>query len=81
MKKTNSTEKQFANFEEGLSKTEQFIENNSKILFSIIAGLVVLFIAFYSYNNLYKAPLNTKSNSFIRETVTSLFFFNYENLI
>ena len=63
MKKTNSTEKQFANIEEGLSKTEQFIENNSKVLFSIIAGLVVLFIAFYSYNNLYKAPLNKKAQN------------------
>jgi len=61
MKKTNSTEKQFANIEEGLSKTEQFIENNRKIIFSIIAGLVVLFIGFYSYNNLYKAPLNKKA--------------------
>ena len=51
MKKTNSTEKQFANLEEGLSKTEQFIENNSKILFTIIGGLVLLFIGYYGYNN------------------------------
>ena len=61
MKKTNSTEKQLANLEEGLSKTEQFIEDNSKILFSIIGGLILVFIAYYGYNNLYKGPLNKKA--------------------
>jgi len=61
MKKTNSTDKQFANIEDGLSKTEQFIEDNSKILFSIIGGLVLLFLVYYGYNNLYKAPLNKKA--------------------
>ena len=61
MKKTNSAEKQFANLEEGLSKTEQFIENNSKILFTIIGGLVLLFIGYYGYNNFYKIPLNKKA--------------------
>ena len=61
MKKKNTTEKQFANIEEGLSKTEQFIEDNSKVLFSIIGLIVFAFIAYYGYNNLYKAPLNQKA--------------------
>jgi len=61
MKKKNSTEKQLANIEEGLSKTEQFIEDNSKVLFSIIGFLVFIFIAFYGYKNLYEKPLNNKA--------------------
>ena len=32
MKKKNTAEKQLANIEEGLSKTEQFIEDNSKVM-------------------------------------------------
>jgi len=42
---------------------------------------VIEFNHFLTNFKLYKAPLNTNSNSFIRETVTSLFFFNYENWI
>ena len=61
MKKKNATEQQLASIEEGLSKTEQFIENNSKILFSIISFIVVLFVGYYGYENLYKKPLNTKA--------------------
>ena len=61
MKKTNSAEKQFANLEEGLSKTEQFVEDNSKLLSLIIGGLVLVFIGYYGYNNLYKVPLNKKA--------------------
>ena len=61
MKKKNSTEKQFANIEEGLSKTEQFIEDNRKILFSIIGVIIFIFIAYYGYENLYKKPLNKKA--------------------
>ena len=61
MKKKNSTEKQLANIEEGLSKTEQFIEDNSKVLFSIIGFLVFIFIAFYGYKNLYEKPLTNKA--------------------
>ena len=61
MKKKNTTEKQLANIEEGLSKTEQFIEDNSKVLFSIIGFIVVLFIGYYGYKNLYEEPLNSKA--------------------
>ena len=61
MKKKNSTEKQLANIEEGLSKTEKFIEDNSKVLFSIIGCIIFIFITFYGYKNLYKKPLNKKA--------------------
>ena len=58
MKKKNTAEKQLASIEQGLSKTEQFIENNSKILFSIIGIIVFMFVAYYGYKNLYSIPLN-----------------------
>lgn len=61
MKKKNSTEKQFANIEGGLSKTEQFIEDNRKALLSIIAFIIFIFIAYYGYDNIYKKPLNIKA--------------------
>ena len=43
MKKKETTEKQFANIEEGLSKTEQFIEDNSKLISAIITGIIIIF--------------------------------------
>jgi len=61
MKKKNATEKQLANIEEGLSKAEQFVEDNRKILFSIIGFLLLVFISYYSYNNIYIKPLNEKA--------------------
>ena len=44
MKKKTATEKQLANIEEGLSKTEKFVEDNSKILFTIIGLIVFMFV-------------------------------------
>ncbi|MBJ04673.1 MAG: tetratricopeptide repeat protein [Flavobacteriales bacterium] len=61
MEKKNVTEKQLANLEEGLSKAEQFVENNRKSIFSIIGIIILAFILFYSYNNLYIKPLNEKA--------------------
>ena len=61
MKKKNSTEKRLANIEEVLSKTEQFIEDNSKVLFLTIGFIVFAFVGYYAYQNLYKKPLNNKA--------------------
>ena len=61
MKKKETTEKQFANIEEGLSKTEQFIEDNSKLISAIITGIIIIFLAYYGVNNLYLNPLNNKA--------------------
>ena len=58
MKKKNSTDKQFANIQDGLGKTEQFVENNRFWLFSIISLLIVIFIGYYLYQSFYKEPLN-----------------------
>ena len=61
MKKKNTAEKQLANIEEGLSKTEQFIEDNSRVLFITIGLIVFIFIGYYGYKNLYEKPLNKKA--------------------
>ena len=61
MKKKNSTDQQFANIEEGLSKTEQFVEDNRNIIISIIGFIILIFIIIYGYKNFYQIPLNTKA--------------------
>ena len=44
MVKKNNTDKQLANIEQGLSKTEQFIEDNRNVLMSIIGVIIFIFI-------------------------------------
>ena len=61
MKKKNQTDIQLANIEQGLSKTEQFIEDNQKPISLLIAILILIFLSAYSYNNFYKKPLNSKA--------------------
>ena len=63
MKKNNNTDKQLANIEEGLTKTEQFIEDNRNILMSIIGAIIIVFIVIYGYKNFYKEPRNQESQN------------------
>ena len=62
-KKNNNTDKQFANIEQSLSKTEQFIEDNRNILISIIGAIIIIFLFIYGYKNFYKSPLNIKAQN------------------
>ena len=62
-KKGNKTEDQFAQIEETLTKTEQFIEDNQKNLMTgggIIIGLIAVVIG---YQNLYLAPLEKEAQA------------------
>ena len=61
MKKKNKTDIQLANIEQGLSKSEQFIEDNQKPISLIIGIIILVFLSVYSYNSFYKNPLNTKA--------------------
>lgn len=61
MKKKNKTDIQLANIEQGLSKSEQFIEDNQKPISLIIAIIILVFLSAYSYNSFYKNPLNSKA--------------------
>jgi len=48
MKKKNTTDKNLANIEDGLSKTEQFVEKNNKPIILITSGVVLLIIVIFS---------------------------------
>lgn len=56
-KKGGKTEDQFAQIEETLSKTEQYIEDNQKSLTIIVCAIVAVIALFIGYQNLYLAPI------------------------
>ena len=60
-KKRNKTENQFAQIEETLSKTEQYIENNQENLVRIVGTIVVVIALFIGYQKLYIAPMEKEA--------------------
>ena len=60
-KKKNKTEDQFAQIEETLSKTEQYIENNQENLVRIVGAIVVVIALFIGYQKLYIAPMEQEA--------------------
>ena len=60
-KKGNKTDDQFAQIEETLSKTEQYIENNQENLVRIVGAIVVVIALFIGYQNLYIAPMEQEA--------------------
>ena len=60
-KKRNKTEDQFAQIEETLSKTEQYIENNQENLVKIVVGAVVIIAVFMGYQKFYIAPMEQEA--------------------
>ena len=57
MANKNKTEEQFAQVEEALSKTEQYIFDNQKSLLTILVAIVGLIALFSVYQNFYISPL------------------------
>lgn len=68
--KKDKTEEGIVAFEEVLSKTEKFIENNQKILTIIVSAIIIVVIAYFGYNKFYLTPLEkeAKSQIFMAET-------------
>ena len=62
-KKRNKTEDQFAQIEETLSKTEQYIEDNQKSLMIIVGAIVVVIALFIGYQKLYIAPMEKEAQA------------------
>ena len=60
-KKGNKTDDQFAQIEETLSKTEQYIENNQGNLVRIVGAIVVVIALFIGYQKLYIAPMEQEA--------------------
>ena len=62
-KQTDKTDKQFAQIEETLSRTEQYIEDNQKSLV-VIVGVIIAIIAIYlSFTNFYLEPLEQEAHA------------------
>jgi tetratricopeptide (TPR) repeat protein len=60
-KKGNKTDDQFAQIEETLSKTEQYIENNQENLVRTVGAIVVVIALFIGYQKLYIAPMEQEA--------------------
>jgi tetratricopeptide (TPR) repeat protein len=56
VKKQDKTEDRIVAVEEALSKTEQFIEKNQKILFIVIGAIVIVVMGFFGFKRFYQAP-------------------------
>lgn len=68
-KNENTNADSLQNVESALSKTEQFLERNQKILMIIIIGIVVVVGGYWAFMKFYKAPLEeeVKSQMFVAE--------------
>ena len=62
-KKSNKTDDQFAQVENALSKTEQYIEDNQNKLMKIVAAVVAVIALFIAYQNLYLEPQALEAQS------------------
>ena len=62
-KKGNKTDDQFAQIEETLTKTEQFIENNQKNLMTGVGIIIGLIAVIIGYQNLYLAPMEKEAQA------------------
>ncbi len=72
MAKKNKTEDQFANVEQALSKTEQYIEDNQNSLMIIVGTIVAIIVLFKAYQNFYIEPLEEEAK--IEAYMAELYF-------
>jgi tetratricopeptide (TPR) repeat protein len=63
MANKNKTEDQFAQIEETLTRTEQFIEENQKSLMTIVGAIVGIVALFSVYQNFYIAPMEEEAQA------------------
>lgn len=62
-KKTNKTEEQLAAVEETLSRTEQWVEGNSKPLSTSVFAIVCVIALYLGYGKFYSEPLNEEAHA------------------
>jgi tetratricopeptide (TPR) repeat protein len=63
MANKNKTEDQFAQIEETLTRTEQFIEENHKSFMPIVGAIVGIVALFSVYQNFYIAPMEEEAQA------------------
>lgn len=56
VKKKDTTEERIVAVEEALSKSEQFIERNQKILTYVVIGIIVVILLFFGYKKYISGP-------------------------
>ena len=61
MANKNKTEEQFAQVEQALGKTEQYIEDNQKSITIIIGAIIGIIVLFKAYQNFYIKPLEEEA--------------------
>ena len=62
-KKDNKTEDQFAQIEETLTRTEQYIEDNQKNLITVVGGIIAFIAIIVGYQNFYIAPMEKEAQA------------------
>ncbi|MCF8309212.1 MAG: tetratricopeptide repeat protein [Bacteroidales bacterium] len=62
-KKSDRTEEQMQAVEGALSNTEQFIENNQKLLTTIVAVIILAVLGYFGFNKFYMAPKQEEAKS------------------
>jgi len=62
-KKVNKTEEQFAQIEETLSRTEQYIEDNQNKLMKIVGAIIAVIALYIGYQNFYIAPMEEQAQA------------------
>ncbi len=62
-KKKDTTEERIVAVEEALSKSEQFIERNQKILTYVVGGIIVLILLFFGYKKYISGPKEKTAQS------------------
>ena len=61
-KQIDKTDKQFAQIEETLSRTEQYIEDNQRSLVIIVVAIVAIIAIYLSFVNFYLKPLEKEAH-------------------
>lgn len=62
-KKIDKTEERIVAVEEAFGKTEQFIENNQKIIMIVVAAIVIIVLGFFGFKKFYLAPKQAEAQS------------------
>ena len=63
MAKKNTSGEGIENVESALSKTEQFIEKNQKVLLGVLAAILLIVGGYWAYMRFYKKPLDQEALS------------------
>ncbi len=62
-KKSDHTEERIQIVEEALSKTEQFIENNQKLISIVLGAIIVIVLGYFGFKKFYIEPLEKEAQS------------------